>query len=80
MMLLYVPMMNLLLYILVASSEGVLKKNQFNISLSLTLKKEIQNTKVQLRKYIATIDPTPFLKYSKKRISVYIVNHRVRKS
>ena len=70
-MVLYVPMMILLLYILVESSERTLKEsNQSRPSPGLALRKAIQKTTTQLRKHIATIIPTPFRKYSRKRISV----------
>ena len=78
-MILYIPVMTLLLYIVVVSSEGVLK-SQSKMLPSLILKKTIQKTMVQLRKQIATMDPTPFLEYSRKRISVYIVNHKERRN
>ena len=78
-MILFVPMMKLLLYIVLASSERVLKQSgQSKTSPILTLKKAIQKIIVQLRKQVATINPTPFLEYSRKRISVYMVNHKDR--
>jgi len=80
-MILYLPMMTLLLFIVVVSSERVLKEqNQSKILPSSILKKAIQETMAQLRKQIATINPTPFLKASRKRVSVYIVNHRERRN
>jgi hypothetical protein len=70
-MVLYVPMMTLLLFILVVSSERVLKEmDQSRLSPGLVLKKAIQKPIAQLRKQVATIYPTPFRKYSRKRISV----------
>ncbi len=74
-MILYLPMMILLVFIIVVSSERVLKEqNQSKMLPSFILKKAIQKTTAQLRKHVATMNPTPFLKASRNRISVYIVS------
>ena len=80
-MILYLPMMTLLVFIIVVSSERVLnEQNQSKMLPSFILKKAIQKTTAQLRKHVATINPTPFLKASRKRISMYIVTHRERRN
>lgn len=67
----FLPMITLLLYIVVESSERTLMEiNQSKPLPGLTVRKAIQKIIVQLRKHIATMYPTPFSKYFRKRTSV----------
>ena len=78
MLVIYVPMMGLLLFVLVTTSERTLKesgKPRQNLwsDWMVSLKKIIQKMTAQPRKQIATIIPTPFMIYSRIKTSVYRV-------